>query len=336
MVPTLLGAALLLAQVPALAAETPVTAHAVYWKGDMVVDGHNVGFLQNGQAYEPINCGGSIYVPLFAVGEWTASSVQWDQNTDQISVRYHHLLPTYYRSIYDMDCGDGDVHTAYMEKLDPGRTVGFDVTVLTDASVYGDRGAVSTVTEQGTPLYPIAYEGVPYLPMRAVAQLTDKTLCYFSSLCKRPYDSVYLCDKPSQEQILAAYAYLDDVSARVQAVDDYTAVVAQAQTNLQLHDALVELQVRLVRVKDPSIPSISPLTQEILTNMYHYGVDGDDGRLALDPDIAWSSLKNPMGKEMWRVRDYHAENIHVLCTTLNNNITRMRQIVDGMASGGLR
>lgn len=334
---TLLGLALLCPLPPALAAETPVTAHAVYWQGDVVADGHLVGFAQNGQTYEPINCGGSIYVPLFAVGEWTASSVQWDKNAGQISVHYDHFQPTYYRSIYDMPYGEGDAaHAAWSEKVTSGRTAGFDVTVLTGTTVTGDRGAVTATTAQGEHLYPIVYEDIPYLPVRTVAQLTGKALCYFNQLNKRPYDSVYLYEKPSREQIQAAYAYLEDVSARIQAVDAYTATVAQAQTIPQLHDSLVALEARLLRVKDPFIPSISPLTEEVLNNLYRYGVDGDNGLLALTPDIAWSAQPNPSGKEMWRVRDLHAENIHVLCLTLTNDVTRMRQIVDGMAAGELR
>lgn len=331
----LLAAVMLIPSSAAFAAEEGMSGHAVYWEGSIMMEGHEAYFAQDSKSYEPINYNGNVYVPLFAVGEWTASSVRWDQSAKQINVHYNALQPTYYRTASEMPSRTDAEFQEWRDKRNIGRTTGFEIDILTDTAVVGDLGSITTVTPQGTTLYPIVYEGIPYLSVRTAAQLSGKTQYYFGSLYKRPRPSIYICDKPSLEQVQLARTYLDEVDTRIQQADAYLATLAKAQTTEELHDRLVELKALLLRIEDPSIPSIPTLTQEVLTSIYTYGVDGDNGLRALDPDIAWSADPTSQDKAMWRVRDLHVNNIHVLNEGMSNAIARMRQFVDGMAIGEL-
>lgn len=335
-VSALVSLVMLTALSSAFAAGEATTGHAVYWTGSVVVEGHEALFAQNGQSYEPINYNGNVYVPLFAVGEWTASNASWDPQAKTIAVHYNALRPTHYRSAGEMPGRTDAQFDQWLETVTAGRTTGFTVTVLTDTAVTGDQGRVSTTTPQGAVLYPIVHENVPYLSLRTVAQLSGKTLCYFNELSKRPRPTVYLYETPSQEQIQTARSYLDEVDARIGAVDGHLPTLAQAGTVQELHDRLVELKTLLLRIKDPSIPSIPTLTQEVLTGLYSYGIDGDSGLRALDPDIAWSGGLTSESKDLWRVRDLHVNNVHVLAETMSNTTLRMHQILESMAAGELR
>lgn len=317
----------------ALALEAQPTGHAAYWTGDVYMEGHRANFAQNGKAYQPINYNGNVYVPLFAVGEWTASDVQWNESAKQISVTYSSLAPTYYRTAGEVPAFTDESLAA----LQAGRTTGFDVTVLTDVTVTGDSGTVSTASAQGAPLYPIVYEDIPYLSVRTVAQLTDKTQAFVAT----PHPNlttyaIYLYAKPTQAQIDAARAYLDELDAGLVELDTRAQALNRTQTTQELHDGLAAVKDQLLKLKEASIPSIPTLTFEV-TNSLYWEIDGDNGLRALNPDIAWAANPNSLNKELRRVRDLHAANVSNFAThTLPNVSTRMRQIVDAMASGELR
>lgn len=322
----------------AFAAEEETAGHAVYWVGTIQMEGHDGYFTQDGKSYEPINYNGNIYVPLFMTQEWLAATARWDPAFKQISVHLGGTQPLYYRTASEMPTRTNEQFSAWQEKLETGRTQGFEVTVLTDTSVFGDLGEVNTTTPQGTTLYPIVYEGVPYLSVRTIAQLGDKTLCYFPELEGRSRATICIYQRPSQQQLADAQTYLDDVSARIQAADAYLATLAQAQTMEELHDALVELKALLQEIKDPAIPSIPTLTQEVLNSVFYYGVDGHQSVRALDADIAWSAGLTNTGNQrnVAQVRDLHVRNIHMFHETLSSVVVRMGQIVDGMAAGEVR
>lgn len=331
----LLCAVMLACSLSTLAVQEYPTAHATYWYGTMFVEGYEVYFAQNGQIYEPINLNGNIYVPLFAIGEWTSRNVKWDKSTKEIILLHHPMVSIHYRS-----AGELPIYTdEQFDAVDAGRTTGFEVTVLTDTTVIWDGGTITTTSEQGTPLHPIVHKGIPYLSMRTAAQLSEKTLLYLSDPPPVPstLPVLYLYEKPTQAQIQEALSFLDEMDANIKFLDEYTPVLARTTTIQQLHDGLMELDARMMAIKEPSIPSIPMLTTE-LVSLYrllelHY-------RPRLLRDIALSAPTDAPNTSLgWlgEARRFHSENTHVFAiSTLTNFTTRLRQITNGMAAGELR
>ena len=118
----------------------------------------------NGEEVHPINYGGSIYLPLRAIGELMDKNVNWDQASLTVT-----LSGT--RTGGDV-AGTPDADAAVKSVtalLSP------DVTVVVD-------GVVRTFTDaQGNVVYPINYNGSLYLPVRAIGNLMGKNVGWDSA-----------------------------------------------------------------------------------------------------------------------------------------------------------
>ena len=129
---------------------------------DVVVDGVERTFYNvSGTEVHPIAYNGTTYLPVRAIGELMGKNVNWDQSTLTASLT----------SPRTSAAATGTPDTSAVTQ---NVTVGLhpEYTILVD-------GVERTFTNvNGTVVYPMAYNGSIYLPLRAIGNLMGKTVAW--------------------------------------------------------------------------------------------------------------------------------------------------------------
>ena len=129
---------------------------------DVVVDGVERTFYNvSGTEVHPIAYNGTTYLPVRAIGELMGKNVNWDQSTLTASLTSPRTT-------------GATVGTPDTSAVTKNVTVGLhpEYTILVD-------GVERTFTNvNGTVVYPMAYNGSIYLPLRAIGNLMGKTVAW--------------------------------------------------------------------------------------------------------------------------------------------------------------
>ena len=129
---------------------------------DVVVDGVERTFYNvSGTEVHPIVYNGTTYLPVRAIGELMGKNVNWDQSTLTASLTSPRTT-------------GATVGTPDTSAVTKNVTVGLhpEYTILVD-------GVERTFTNvNGTVVYPMAYNGSIYLPLRAIGNLMGKTVAW--------------------------------------------------------------------------------------------------------------------------------------------------------------
>ena len=206
------------------AESTPKDVHVDVTHNDIIVDGISVVFLnEQGETCDPMLYQGTFYLPLRTAGEWMGAEVRWDQETMTV------FLETGAKPIFHDETDpagrvpltDPADIAAHRDRLKNGVTARLspDITVVLD----GEKQSFANVN--GTPIYPLAFEGSIYLPIRSIGELCGKEVLWhpYPDRGKPILDRVYLYDPLSQAQVAAGQAYLarcDELLAELVAQKD--------------------------------------------------------------------------------------------------------------------
>lgn len=335
-------ACLLALSAPTLAAEAPAVGHGYYWEGVVSVEGMSVCFNDGHTTYHPIQYNENLYIPLVNVGEWTASSVKWDPEEKEISFQSDSNLVPHYRGTNEQVRRTDKEFEAWRLKWQEGLENGFEVTLLTDTVIKKDGEEIVTVTPQGTALFPIAYEGAAYLPLRTAAQLVGKVTLYMDYLYSRRAPIVFLYQTPTKEQISAARAYFLEVDALIRDGWNDLSDLGANDTD-QLRTVLTQTKEDLLRIKTPSVPDL-PILQNWVQDSLFGVIDNDyDGVPMLEQYINWTIdpksnfLLDPYGL---LTADSVSKRVHSSMENhfrdLSRTLTAMRVFTEAMTAGELR
>lgn len=143
----------------------PVSAAPAQLRSDfsIVVDGEDVDFkTSSGQAAYPILYNGSTYLPLRAIGELMGKNVNWDQSTKTIDISGSRTSTS----------SDTDNPNIGIKNI--------DVKERTDFTIKVDGVQKTFYSVTGQRVYPVLYDGITYLPLRAVGDLMGKEVIWDS------------------------------------------------------------------------------------------------------------------------------------------------------------
>ena len=178
-------------------------------QNDIIVDGISVVFFnKQGEKCEPMLYQGTFYLPLRTAGEWMGAEVRWDQatmtaflQTGGEPILHDNTDPTGQMPLTD----PADI-AEYRDRLENGVTARLspDITVVVD----GVEQRFTNVN--GSPVYPLAFEGSIYLPVRSIGELCGKEVLWhaYPDRSKPILDRVYIYDTLTEEQISAGQVYL--------------------------------------------------------------------------------------------------------------------------------
>ena len=144
--------------VAAGAAQSGTVTAGLHPEYTILVDGTARTFYNvQGQEVHPIAYNGTTYLPVRAIGELMGKNVNWDQSTHTVSLTGPRTASAT-RGTPD----DGAAARTVSVELHP------EYTILVD-------GVERTFTDvNGDPVYPMAYGGSVYLPIRAIGSLMGK------------------------------------------------------------------------------------------------------------------------------------------------------------------
>ena len=203
---------------------TPSNVHVDVTQNEIIVDGISVVFFnEQGEECDPMLYRGTFYLPLRTAGEWMGAEVRWDQESMTASLQTggepvfrDNTDPTGRTPLTD----PADI-AEHRDRLENGVTARLspDITVMLD-------GVEQNFTNvNGSPVYPLAFEGSIYLPVRSIGELCGKEVLWhaYPDRSTPILDRVYIYDTLTEEQIVTGQAYLarcDELLAELVAQKD--------------------------------------------------------------------------------------------------------------------
>lgn len=153
----------------AFAAEpAPTTVHADYWSPGLFLDGdvlHQSFANEKGERVHLFSYNGTGYLPLRSAGELMGKQVEWDGEARAVRLS-----------------GVSDARTEMthrdMELEAKLRQEGMEVQLRPDISVYMDGVEQTFTNVNGETVYPAAFNGSVYLPLRSVGELMGKQVTW--------------------------------------------------------------------------------------------------------------------------------------------------------------
>ena len=180
----------------AFAAEpAPTTVHADYWSPGLFLDGdvlHQSFANEKGERVHLFSYNGTGYLPLRSAGELMGKQVEWDGEARAVRLS-----------------GVSDARTEMthrdMELEAKLRQEGMEVQLRPDISVYMDGVEQTFTNVNGETVYPAAFNGSVYLPLRggeadALGAFLDQALPLageLEGLCSAVMEKVYRTDDPA-------------------------------------------------------------------------------------------------------------------------------------------
>ena len=215
----------------ALAAAVPPAVEAVHAdisQQTIQVEDIRVSFFnEQGVQCDPLNYQGSLYLPVRTAGEWLGAEVGWDQATMTVTLTTGG--EPYFRDMY---APDGQTPVEDLEEYAQLLKNGVTARLSPDISVVLDGVEQSFANVNGTPIYPISYQGSVYLPLRSIGQLCGKQVLWlpYPDRSKPILDQAYLYDALTEEQLAAGQAYLTECDRLLAQLEAQKEEIKAAQT----------------------------------------------------------------------------------------------------------
>lgn len=142
---------------PAYALDTTATVH-----GRVYTEGQPITCLNVNQQRVPILAyNNSIYIPIRTAGEWMGKKVEWNGETKTV------VLSGQQKQVFYNEYDEGDKASSI-----PADTKSVSIASRPDITVTVDGQKKAFQNVKGEPVYPIAYNGTTYLPLRSIGELT--------------------------------------------------------------------------------------------------------------------------------------------------------------------
>ena len=126
----------------------------------IIIDGVERTFYSaSGEEAQPMYYNGTSYLPLRAIGELMGKNVNWDQSTLTVTIAGPRQTTT--------TAGTPDTN-ALVERV--------SVEIRPDFTIVIDGTARTFKDANGAVVYPILYDGITYLPIRAIGEIMGKTV----------------------------------------------------------------------------------------------------------------------------------------------------------------
>lgn len=219
---------------PALAAgQEGQTAHVtLYNEWNIYMDETPIYFAdENDTFYYPLSYNGSLYIPLQTAAEWLDSPFSWDEGTGTVTLTTGEE-PYYRHAIRDQTKLTEEEQVQLREDL----TYGLSADLRPDIQVYLDGEEQAFINAAGEATPPIVCRGAVFLPLRCVAAMCGKEITYIARQKASPgvmgdssvsdFDllfepvlqwgsppQIFLYDRPTEEQLEEAQAYLNRAEA---------------------------------------------------------------------------------------------------------------------------
>ena len=186
---------------------------------------------ENDTFYYPLSYNDNLYIPLQTASEWLGSPFSWDEGTGTVTLTTGGE-PYYRHAIQDQTKLTEEEQVQLREDL----AHGLSASLRPDIQVYlnGEEQAFTNAAGEATP--PIVCRGAVFLPLRGVAAMCGKEITYIARQKASPgvmgdssvsdFDllfepvlqwgsppQIFLYDRPTEEQLEEAQAYLDRAEA---------------------------------------------------------------------------------------------------------------------------
>lgn len=180
------------------------TGTAKKWVHSIYVEGQHADYVTDeGTLLYPLSYQDSVYIPLRAVGDWMGKTVSWDAGSRTITLSGN----TPQEISFTNPVGDVTEPGSLQQNV--------PVQVCPDISVVLDGSKKLFKSASGDIVYPLIQDGISYLPIRAVGELTGMQVSWTN---QGGIQTIYLTTKSSDEEIQQARAYLANIRPHIEII----------------------------------------------------------------------------------------------------------------------
>ena len=174
------------------------------WVHSIYVEGQHADYVTDeGTLLYPLSYQDSVYIPLRAVGDWMGKTVSWDAGSRTITLSGN--IPQ--EISFTNPVGDVTEPGSLQQNV--------PVQVCPDISVVLDGSKKLFKSASGDIVYPLIQDGISYLPIRAVGELTGMQVSWTN---QGGIQTIYLTTKSSDEEIQQARAYLANIRPHIEII----------------------------------------------------------------------------------------------------------------------
>lgn len=283
------------------ASPEPTTAHTAFWHDPIYIENVEAGFInEHGRNIQPFSYNGTIYMPLRGAGEWMGCKIEWNQNTQTVSLTSGGN--PYYLNIFTPEAQPEKTQEEIQQLLWDSDN-GIDIQINPNISVVLDGVKKEFRNVKGELVYPAVFRDSVYLPIRSIGELCGKTVVWMPPTNGDP-GMVFIFDAPTQQQIeeiQTYYASCERCYSEISAAVENLAAADNISTDgaLSKLTALKSMIQDLKNLAHPSAPffegyacfhiRISAWYLEDSVNDYISYMRGD---IATPGGIDWNNLKD--------------------------------------------
>ena len=174
------------------------------WVHSIYVEGQHADYVTDeGTLLYPLSYQDSVYIPLRAVGDWMGKTVSWDAGSRTITLSGN----TPQEISFTNPVGDVTEPGSLQQNV--------PVQVCPDISVVLDGSKKLFKSASGDIVYPLIQDGISYLPIRAVGELTGMQVSWTN---QGGIQTIYLTTKSSDEEIQQARVYLANIRPHIEII----------------------------------------------------------------------------------------------------------------------
>ena len=174
------------------------------WVHSIYVEGQHADYVTDeGTLLYPLSYQDSVYIPLRAVGDWMGKAVSWDAGSRTITLSGN--IPQ--EISFTNPVGDVTEPGSLQQNV--------PVQVCPDISVVLDGSKRLFKSASGDIVYPLIQDGISYLPIRAVGELTGMQVRWTN---QGGIQTIYLTTKSSDEEIQQIRAYLTNIRPHIEII----------------------------------------------------------------------------------------------------------------------
>lgn len=233
-----LAALLLAAQVLGCGASAaqPAAVRAAINQNRIYVNDVFVGFHNSqGRTVESVSYQGTVYIPIRNVGEWMGCEVAWDQ--EQQAVRLTSGGTPFVLKDKDTKDYTEEEWSHFQGQMENG----VEFLLRPDVKIYLDGKVQNFTNVKGEPVYPAVLDGVTYLPVRNVGEMSGMSVAWVPGIPNDGRGEIFLYTPLSAEQKSEILAYQGKINTLLERLDAALAEYTNAE-NLTADVALTKLE----------------------------------------------------------------------------------------------